>query len=130
MAASNPNLAPRLVVSAGEGQAALDFYAAAFAVEAQDLMWIDGKLANGHIPIGDTLMGLTEGDGQVSMSPTQVGGSPVLLSVTFDEVDPVAARFAELGAEFIFELNDQPYGRRDCRMRDPFGHLWILGHEL
>lgn len=36
----------------------------------------------------------------------------------------------ELGAEFIFELNDQPYGRRDCRMRDPFGHLWILGHEL
>jgi PhnB protein len=25
---------------------------------------------------------------------------------------------------------DQFYGERSCRVRDPFGHQWLLGHEI
>jgi uncharacterized glyoxalase superfamily protein PhnB len=25
---------------------------------------------------------------------------------------------------------DQFYGERSCRIRDPFGHQWLLGHEI
>ena len=25
---------------------------------------------------------------------------------------------------------DQFYGERTCRLRDPFGHTWLIGHEI
>jgi PhnB protein len=28
------------------------------------------------------------------------------------------------------EPTDEPHGERQCRIRDPFGHEWLLGHEL
>ena len=30
------------------------------------------------------------------------------------------------GAEVVFGIADQFYGRREGRLRDPFGHLWII----
>lgn len=130
MSVSNPDLAPRLVVGEGEGQAALDFYAAAFDVEPCDQMFAGGVLVNAHVPLGNTMMGLAEGDGSLNQSPTDVGGTPVLLSVTVDDVDAAAERFVAAGGEVVIPLDDRPYGRRDGRFRDPFGHVWILGQVL
>lgn len=33
----------------------------------------------------------------------------------------------EHGAQLVFEVSDQPYGARQGRFRDPFGHQWIAG---
>ncbi len=33
-------------------------------------------------------------------------------------------------AEVIIPIQDRPYGKREGRFRDPFGHLWILSQEL
>ena len=30
----------------------------------------------------------------------------------------------------VHELTDQFYGERSCTVRDPFGHEWLLGHEI
>jgi uncharacterized glyoxalase superfamily protein PhnB len=27
-------------------------------------------------------------------------------------------------------LSDEFYGERGCTIRDPFGHEWMLGHEI
>ncbi len=120
-------LAPRLVVSAGDD--ALDFYARAFDTEATDRMYVGGRLVNAHVLIGGTLVGVTEADGS-SRSPTAIGGTPVLLSLTVPDVDAAARRFVEAGGEVVIPLDDRDYGRRDGRFRDPFGHLWILGQPL
>lgn len=121
-------LAPRLVVSAGD--AALDFYARAFDSEATDQAYDGERLVNGHVLVGSTLMGVTEEDGGHNISPTALGGTPVVLSLEVSDVDTAAARFVEAGGEVLIPIDDRPYGRRDGRLRDPFGHLWILGQPL
>jgi len=125
---STSALAPRLVVSAGD--AALDFYSRVFDTEATDQVYDDGRLVNGHVLIGTTLVGVTEEDGDHNRSPTTVGGTSVILSLTVEDVDLAASRFVDAGGETIIDVDDRPYGRRDGRLRDPFGHLWILGQEL
>lgn len=121
-------LAPRLVVAAGD--AALDFYARAFGSEATDQQYDNGRLVNGHVLVGSTLVGVTEEDGGHNLSPATLGGTPVVLSLTVPSVDEAAARFIEAGGEVVIPVDDRPYGRRDGRLIDPFGHLWILGQPL
>ena len=122
------DLAPRLVVSAGD--AALDFYARAFDTEPTDQAYAGGRLVNGHVLIGTTLVGVTEEDGGRNLSPSTLGGTPVILSLTVPDVDEAVARFLEAGGEVVIPVDDRPYGRRDGRLADPFGHLWILGQPL
>jgi len=129
---SEPNtttaLAPRLVVSAGDE--ALEFYGRAFDAEPTDRMYDGDRLVNGHVLVGTTLVGVTQEDGLDNRSPAAIGGTPVLLSLTVPDVDRAAARFVEAGGEIVIPIGDRPYGRRDGRLRDPFGHLWILGQVL
>ena len=33
-------------------------------------------------------------------------------------------------AEVVVPIKDRPYGKREGRIRDPFGHLWILSMEV
>jgi uncharacterized glyoxalase superfamily protein PhnB len=40
------------------------------------------------------------------------------------------ARAREAGAEIIREATDQFYGERSGAVRDPFGHEWLIGHEI
>ncbi|MGW0245475.1 VOC family protein [Nocardia goodfellowii] len=56
-----------------------------------------------------------------------VGGSGVLLSVVVDDPDGLAGRMVEGGGVVVFEVADQEYGIRQGRVRDPFGHEWIVG---
>ena len=121
------DLAPRLVVPDGEGDNALAFYATVFESTATDQAYDGTRLVNGHVQIGETLMGVTEADGSLNRCPQSVGGSPVILSVSVPDVDAVADRFVNAGGEVLISIADRPYGRRDGRLRDPFGHLWILG---
>lgn len=121
-------LAPRLVVD--DGDAALDFYARAFDTEPTDQMYDGDRLVNAHVLVGSTQVGVAAGDGEYNQSPTTVGGTPVLLGLTVADADAATARFLEAGGEVVIPLADRPYGRRDGRLRDPFGHLWIIGHQL
>lgn len=121
-------LAPRLIVSAGD--AALDFYAQAFGSKPTDQMYDGDRLVNGHVLVGTTLVGVTQEDGMDNHCPVTIGGTPVILSLTVDDVDEAAARFVDAGGEVVIPVDDRPYGRRDGRLKDPFGHLWILGQVL
>jgi uncharacterized glyoxalase superfamily protein PhnB len=40
--------------------------------------------------------------------------------------DPVAARAVAAGATVMFPVEDQPYGLRQGRVVDPFGHHWLI----
>jgi catechol 2,3-dioxygenase-like lactoylglutathione lyase family enzyme len=46
-----------------------------------------------------------------------------------DDVDAEFDRIVAAGAEVVQEPMDQPYGVRDCAVRDPFGNQIRIGQE-
>lgn len=64
------------------------------------------------------------------LSPDDLGGSAVLLEIEVDDPDTVGERMTADGAEVVVPIENRPYGKRSGRIRDPFGHLWILTGEL
>ena len=40
------------------------------------------------------------------------------------------ARAVAAGAREMFAVADQPYGLRQGRVVDPFGHHWLIAHPL
>ncbi len=47
-----------------------------------------------------------------------------------DDADALIQRAVGAGAKVVIEPADQFYGERSGRIRDPFGHEWILGHTI
>jgi PhnB protein len=65
-----------------------------------------------------------------NMSPETLGGTSVRIALHVSDPDAVAQHAMDLGAELIFPVEDQPYGMRQGRIRDPFGHHWLIGRPL
>jgi uncharacterized glyoxalase superfamily protein PhnB len=64
------------------------------------------------------------------LSPDDLSGSPVLIEIEVQDADDIGDRMVAQGAEVVVPIKDQPYGRRSGRLRDPFGHLWIVTGDL
>jgi PhnB protein len=112
--------------------AAIDFYEAAFgAVESYErLVAPDGSVV-AEIEIDGNRVGLaTERPDLGTPSPESAGATTVRLSLVVDDPDDVAARAVDAGARLIFPVEDQPYGWRQGRVVDPFGHHWLVGRPL
>ncbi|WP_256838576.1 VOC family protein [Ornithinimicrobium faecis] len=76
------------------------------------------------LPSGDVLQVKDPDD--VDPSP-DASGTGVIIDVLCDDPDKVVQSAVERGAEVVFPVADQPYGSRQGRIRDPFGHQWIVG---
>jgi uncharacterized glyoxalase superfamily protein PhnB len=63
------------------------------------------------------------------IAPQELGGSPVLVEAEVGDQDGVGRRMVDGGGEVIVPIEDRPYGKREGRIRDPFGHLWIITGE-
>ncbi|WP_433508615.1 VOC family protein [Nonomuraea sp. CA-143628] len=64
------------------------------------------------------------------LSPSDLGGSAVLLEIEVGDPDALGERMIAHGAEVLVPIENRPYGKRSGRVRDPFGHLWIITGEL
>jgi PhnB protein len=64
------------------------------------------------------------------IGPLTIGGSPVCLMLYVDDVDAVVARALAAGATLLRPVEDQFYGDRGGKLRDPFGHLWWLASHI
>jgi PhnB protein len=65
-----------------------------------------------------------------NLSPETLSGTSVRVMLHVADPDAVAQRAVELGAELLYPVEDQPYGMRQGRIRDPFGHHWLIGRPL
>jgi PhnB protein len=119
---------PRLVVS--DGAAAIDFYMSAFGAEpvGERHTMPDGALIHAEVRIGNAIVMLTQdsGDGSPARSPDGDRPVNVILATYWEDVDAAWERALAAGAEVIYPLADQFYGERGGRLRDPFGHQWML----
>lgn len=83
--------------------------------------------AGSHSP--DATGGVTP-DAAGEAAPAPAGGTGVTIHLHVDDVDRLAERAAAAGAVILREPTDYAHGERQCRLLDPFGHTWLLGHQL
>lgn len=111
---------------------AIEFYKKAFG--ATELYRLtdptDGKIGHAEITINGGLLMISDEYPQFNKSPKSLGGTTVKLSIMSDNVDRDFDRAVRAGAEVLIPLQDQFYGHRAGRLRDPFGHEWILSQEI
>lgn len=115
---------PKLVVDGADR--AIEFYHEVFGTElgARYTMGEVVVFAELSLPSGDVLQ-LKDPD-DVDLAPAG-GGAGVIIDVLCDDPDAVVQAAVDRGAEVLFRVDDQPYGSRQGRIRDPFGHQWIVG---
>jgi len=91
----------------------------------------DGTCMNAEIEIeGTRLMLADEMPAIGSTSPATLGATSVVLDLHVERSDEIFARALAAGAEQIYPLADQFYGDRAGRVRDPFGHHWIIATRI
>ena len=119
------SLMPHLVVRGAER--AIAFYGEAFGAEEVGERHTDdeGRIGHAEVAIGPAVVSLSDEHG-AELSPETIGGTPVRVSLYVDDVDALAERAVSAGATVVYPVADQPYGLRGGRLRDPFGHLWIV----
>jgi len=122
---------PRLVVRDGPG--AIEFYKRAFgAIELGDrFTGPQGELIHAQIRIGDSVVMITEdsSDGPIG-SPERLGGIVTcVMSLYWENVDEAWERAVSAGAEVMYPLEDQFYGERGGRLRDPFSQQWMMSQH-
>ena len=123
---------PRLVVA--DGGAAIVFYTQAFGGEevGERFTGPGGELSHAEIRIGDSVVMITEdgADGPVS-SPGRLDGTVTcVMALYWEDVDAAWQRAVAAGAQVIYPLEDQFYGERGGRLRDPFGQQWMMSQHI
>ena len=110
---------------------AIDFYKQVF--NAQEIMRMSGpgdSVAHAELQIGDSKVML--GDEFPGMSKAPDANSPAGFSlfVYFENVDSVFDRAVKAGAKVEMPLENQFWGDRYGKVRDPFGHQWGLAQHV
>lgn len=119
-------LSPHLVCAGAAD--AIEFYKKAFdAEEMVRLPGEDGKLMHAALVInGSSVMLVDENPDWGLLGPKALNGSPVTIHLMVADVDAVAAKAVEAGAEIVMPVAEQFWGDRYGVLRDPFGHLWSI----
>ena len=115
-----------------DAKAAIDFYSRAFgAKEKFRLTEPGGRIGHAQLDFGGTTVLLAEEYPELdALGPLSRGGTTVRMHLHVDDCDAVIAQAETCGAEVIRPAQDQFYGERSGNIRDPFGHVWLVGHAL
>ena len=112
--------------------AAMRFYAAAFgAVEKFRLTEPSGRIGHAEMQLGPSILMLSDAFPEFGLNaPIGDGDIGCSLHLHVDNADAVSANAEAAGARILMPPTDQFYGERSCRIRDPYGHTWLIGHEI
>jgi PhnB protein len=122
-------LTPMLAIRNAAG--AIEWYKKALkAIELYRLTDADGKISHAEMQISNAIFMIAEEHPDYNKSPDTLGGTSVILNVYVPDADEIANRAVEEGATLIFPVKDQFYGDRAGRIKDPYGHMWILSTHI
>lgn len=112
--------------------AAIDFYARAFgATERFRLVEPSGRVGHAEIELDGHVVMLCDEFPEIGVRAPQAGAPCSLtLHLHVDDADRWIARASEAGATVLRPPTDAFYGERSGRIRDPFGHEWLIGHSI
>ncbi|MDQ2865981.1 MAG: VOC family protein [Candidatus Eremiobacteraeota bacterium] len=111
---------------------AIDFYARAFgATERFRLTEQSGRIGHAELQFGPSVIMLSDEFPEHGIvGPESTVGSSVSIHLHVNDVDAAFTRAVEAGATAVRPPKDQFYGERSGSLRDPFGHEWLLGHQI
>ena len=111
---------------------AMAFYAEAFgAVELFRLTEPSGRIGHAEMQLGPAVLMLSDPYPEYGLHAPGEGAdlaSSVHLHV--DDADEMCARAVAAGATLVAPPSDEFYGERGGKVRDPFGHTWMIGHSI
>jgi PhnB protein len=123
------SLTPMLTVR--DAAAAITFYERAFgAVERQRFATPNGQLVAEMSVDSERFYVVDENPAAFNFSPTALGGTSVRMNLVVADADSTTERALAAGAVEVFPVMDQPYGLRQGRVQDPYGHHWLIGAPL
>lgn len=129
--APEPGLSPYLTIPSRGGQAAVEFYRAAFGAEELYRQTADDgeRLMHARLVVnGSTLMLSDEFPEYGHEADIQPKG--VTLHLQVDDADEWWNRAIVAGCVPVMPLADQFWGDRYGRLMDPFGHCWSIGAPI
>ncbi|OYW76335.1 MAG: glyxoylase [Verrucomicrobia bacterium 12-59-8] len=111
---------------------AIAFYQAAFGA-TERFRLVDassGKIGHAELTVQGSLLMLSDENPAWNKSPQTLGGTPVKFSLMVENADAAIDTAVAAGATVLMPAGDQFYGFRSGSVRDPFGHEWMLQHEI
>ena len=126
-----PRVAPYLIVDGAAD--AIAFYTSVLgAAQRGDVMTMpDGKIGHAELTIGDSLIMLAdEAPDWGAVGPRTVGGTPVTIHLSVEDVDDVFAQAIAGGATEVRPITDEFYGDRSGQFDDPWGHRWNVATHV
>lgn len=114
-------------------RAAIDFYAAAFG--ARQVLLIDepdGRIGHATLRIGPAEIYLADEHPEFEsvVGPETLGGTSVTIDLEVEDVDRTIDRAVGAGAELIRAPDHPTSGVQAGKIRDPFGHVWLITHVI
>jgi PhnB protein len=125
-----PPLIPAFAVH--DAAQAIEFYKAAFgATELYRLIDPEsGKIGHTELLLNGSLIMFSDEYPEHNKTPRLLGGTTMTLCLMVEDVDAIVERATVAGATVTKPPCDQFYGHRSATVRDPFGHEWMIQHEI
>jgi PhnB protein len=118
---------PYLIVDGAA--AAIEWYQRVFgAVEVTRMTGGAGRIAHAELRIGPSSVFVADEHPhyEAIVGPATVGGTPVYLDLETDDVAAVFAAAVAAGGTAIREPTDPQLAVQSAKVRDPFGHVWLI----
>lgn len=111
---------------------AIEFYVKVLDATETGERFVDanGRIGHAELTIGDSQIFLADVYQGYGMSPAGLEVVPVSLFLYVPDVDTTAAKAEAAGATIEEAVKDSFDGSRTCKLRDPFGHRWMLATHL
>jgi len=110
----------------------IEFYAQAFgAVEKFRLTEPSGRVGHAELLFGASVIMVSDEYPEYGiLGPEAVGGTGTAVHLHVDDVDQLSQQAVAAGATLLMPPTDMFYGERAAKIRDPFGHEWLLGSAI
>ncbi|HVS92697.1 MAG TPA: VOC family protein [Mucilaginibacter sp.] len=118
-------------LSVRNGAAAVEFYRKAFNAEVVFCLTDPDGGVVAELSIGGVrFIVADESPEHENFSPETLGGSTIRMGLVVKDPDWLSKQAVAAGATEIYPVEDQDYGYRLGRIKDPFGHHWEICRPL
>jgi PhnB protein len=123
-------ITPHIVVREA-GRASEWYQQALGAVERGRIPGPGGKFMQIELWFGDSAVMLADEFLEAGvLFPQAIGGTPVVLHLSSEDVESLWGRAVDAGAEILQPLQEQFWGDLYGQLRDPFGYRWGLAQHV